>query len=58
LYRSPLVISAQAIRASLLAFNARRIFSGRRCDEFGIDKDAINTGAGPELAQLRPQIVP
>jgi ATP dependent DNA ligase domain len=22
-----------------------RIFSGRRCDEFGIDKDAINTGA-------------
>jgi hypothetical protein len=22
-----------------------RIFSGHRCDEFGIDKDAINTGA-------------
>jgi hypothetical protein len=24
---------------------ASRIFSGRRCDEFGIDKVAINTGA-------------
>jgi hypothetical protein len=24
---------------------APRIFSGHRCDEFGIDKDAINTGA-------------
>jgi hypothetical protein len=24
---------------------APQIFSGHRCDEFGIDKDAINTGA-------------
>jgi hypothetical protein len=31
-------------RTALLA-GAPRIFSGRRCDEFGIDKDAINTGA-------------
>jgi hypothetical protein len=41
---------------------ALRIFSGHRCDEFGIDKVAINTGHSglwcPEIAQLRPQIVP
>jgi hypothetical protein len=30
---------------SVLRAGAPRIFSGRRCDEFGIDKDAINTGA-------------
>jgi hypothetical protein len=28
-----------------LLAGAPRIFSGRRCDEFGSDKDAINTGA-------------